>query len=131
MMLRRLERPLWHEFLDSASHSLQGRRAEIEVSSPAVGSQILAHELRLLGILYDPRRDTVEIALDGFDHQVHRPRELYVDGPSFGWATLSVIDADGSLQILTVREPLMLPPAKEGATDSEIAAPERDRRRRR
>lgn len=113
MTLRRLERSEWRGFLDQASRTLLGRSAEIEVDSLELGSQVLARPLPLLGILYDTKKDVVEIALDGFDHAVHRPRELYVDGPPFGWATLSVTDAEGVLRIVTLRAPLLLPPARD------------------
>jgi hypothetical protein len=113
MTLTRLERSLWCRFFDDASRALQGRPAEIEVSSIDLGRQVVAEWRPLLGIVYDQHNDLVEIALEGFDHLVHRPTELYIDGPLIGWASLSVIDGDGALQVLTLREPLMLPPALE------------------
>ena len=99
-------------FFDSSTKTLLGRRARIEVSSLDLGSQVLARRLPLLGIVYDNKSGIFEIALDGFEHLVREPREIYVDGPPSSWATLSVVDAGGALQIVTVTEPLMLPPAQ-------------------
>jgi hypothetical protein len=113
MALRKLERREWSFFFDRISYLLAGKRAEIEIDSPDVGSQIVARWQPLLGITYDPVRDTVEIMLDGFDHFVRHPRELYVDDPPLGWASLGMIGHDGVLEIVRLREPLMLSPPRE------------------
>jgi hypothetical protein len=63
----------------------------------------------LLGIVYDPKSDVIEIALEGLDHLVYRPRDVYVDSPPFGRASLGLIDGDGALQIVKLCDPLMLP----------------------
>jgi hypothetical protein len=33
----------------------------------------------LIGLVYDPQDDIVEVALEGLDHMIHKPRELYVE----------------------------------------------------
>ena len=111
-MLRRLERREWRVFFDQVAVGFVGKRVEIEVASLAIGDQILASWLPLLGMTYDPKRDAIEIALEGLDHLVYEPRELYVEDPPFGCATLGVVDRDGGLQIVRLREPLMLAPPR-------------------
>lgn len=50
----------------------------------------------------------MEIALEGFDHLIHRPREIAVeDGPD-GLTAMEIVDADQRRQIVKLREPLML-----------------------
>jgi hypothetical protein len=112
MALRKLERREWHPFFDRLAAGLIGKRAEIEVASLSIGDQVAARWLPLIGIVYDPKSDVVEIMLDGVDHIVHKPKELYVDEPPFSLASLGVIDDDGVLQIVRLRAPLMLPPPR-------------------
>jgi Family of unknown function (DUF5335) len=91
MALRRLDKTEWRVFCDRVSKALVGNRAEIEIASLALGSQVEAEWLPLLGIAYDPKDDIIEIALEGLDHMVHRPREMYVDLSPDGLTSLEVI----------------------------------------
>jgi|SwirhisoilCB3_FD_contig_31_6391496_length_672_multi_6_in_0_out_0_1 hypothetical protein len=111
MTTRRLDKAEWRVFLDRMSKGLAGKRAEIEVASLGQGAQIAAEWLPLLGVAYDPKDDLLEVALDGFDHLIHHPREVYVDEGGAGLATLEIVDGDGARQIVKFRDPLMLPPA--------------------
>jgi hypothetical protein len=109
MAVQKIDRAEWQTFFDTLSKGLIGMRAEIEVASLALGDQIEAEWLPLLGIAYDPKDDVLEIALDGLDHLIHKPRELYADSGAGGLLSFEVIDADGVAQIIKLREPLMLP----------------------
>ena len=42
MTIRKLEKSKWHAFFDGLSKMLEGKRAEIEVASLALGDQIEA-----------------------------------------------------------------------------------------
>lgn len=108
-MAQKIEKPEWQTFFDTLSKSLVGMRVEIEVASLSLGDQIEAEWLPLLGIAYDPKDDVLEIALDGFDHLIPRPQELYADTGAGTLLSFEVIDADGVSQIVMLREPLMLP----------------------
>jgi hypothetical protein len=68
MALRKLDKTEWRVFCDRVSKALVGKRAEIEVASLALGSQVEAKWLPLLGIAYDLKDDIIEIALEGLDH---------------------------------------------------------------
>ena len=87
-----------------------GARAEIEVASLALGDQIEAKWLPLLGIAYDPKNDVLEIALDGVDHLINSPKEVWVDAADGELLSFEVIDGESVSQIIQLREPLMLPP---------------------
>jgi Family of unknown function (DUF5335) len=113
MTLTRIDRTEWFVFFEQFSKQCGGRRAEVEVVSRRLGDQIVAEWLPLLGIVYDSKADSLEVALAGIDHRVQRPREVYVDGTPYGFERLAVVDADGVLQIVTLREPLLLPPFSE------------------
>ena len=77
-MARKLEKPEWSSFLDRFDKGLADTQAEIEVTSLNLGDQIQAEWVPLLGIVYDPKDDIVEVAVENLDHIIQRPRELYV-----------------------------------------------------
>lgn len=110
MTIAKLDKEVWHPYFDAMSKVLTGKRAEIEVDSLQLGSQIQAQWLPLLGIVYDPKSDIVEVALEGLDHMIHHPREVYVDIDVTGLTSVEVIDEDDERQVITLRDPLMLPP---------------------
>ena len=112
MTTRKLDKADWHSFLDNLTKSLAGKRAEIEVASLRIGDQIEAKQLPLLGITYDPKANVLEILLEGVDHLIHKPRELYLDEEAGQLASLEVIDADGTHQIIKLSDPLALPPPR-------------------
>ncbi|MGZ5127251.1 MAG: DUF5335 domain-containing protein [Burkholderiales bacterium] len=109
MALLKLEKAKWHTYFDRVSKHLIGKHAEIDVDSLALGAQVEAKWLPLLGIVYDPKNDIIEIALDDLDHMVRKPREVYVDEGSTGLISLEVLDGDGVQHIVQFRDPLMLP----------------------
>jgi len=108
-MARQLEKSQWHAYFDRMSKALVGKRAEIAVASLKLGDQIAAEWLPLRGISYDPKNDVIEIALEGVDHLIHKPREIYVEEQGLELSSLEVVDAEGARQIVVLRDPLMLP----------------------
>jgi hypothetical protein len=109
MTIRRLEKPEWRPFLDAVSKLLEAKEAEIEVASLDLGDQVQAEWLPLLGISYDPNDDIVEVALDGLDHIIHNPREIYLDIGAGGVGSLEIVDANGVKQIVKLKDQLALP----------------------
>src|SRR5262249_5203089 len=109
MTTRKLDPSDWRAYCDSLSKALLGKQAQIEVASLTLGSQSEVEGLPLLGIVYDERADSFEIALAGLDHIVPPPREFYVDEGPDGVSTLAVTDDSGTRQIIRLREPLTLP----------------------
>ncbi len=110
MALAKLEKPKWHAYFDSMSKVLEGKRVEIEVDALSIGSQIEAEWLPLLGITYDPKDDIMDVALEGLDHRIHKPREVFVDQTAVDLSSLEVIDNEDFRHIIKLRDPLMLPP---------------------
>jgi hypothetical protein len=86
-----------------------GKRAEIEVVSPTDGILIKARWLPLIGIAYDPVQDTLKIMLDGLEHLVSQPREMYLDFGAGGFRSLGILDQRSVWQIVSLRDPPMLP----------------------
>jgi hypothetical protein len=109
IMTRKLQKAEWRPFFDTVSKLLETKVAEIEVASLDLGDQIQAEWLPLIGITYDPNDDVVEVALDGLDHMIHRPREIYMDNEVGSLTSLEIVDADGVRQIVKLKDQLMLP----------------------
>jgi Family of unknown function (DUF5335) len=109
MATRKLDKREWRSFFDRFSTTLEGKQAEIEVVSLRLGDQVQADWLPLIGIAYDPNDDIVEVALEGLDHLISKPRELYVAEGAGGLAALEIVDSEDVKQIIKLRNPLMLP----------------------
>ena len=110
MSVHQLQKNEWQAYCDRMSKGLEGKRAQIEVTALPWGSQIAAKCVPIIGINYDPKDDILEVALEGLDHLIHKPRSLTVDESDVGVASLEIIDGDGLKQIVKLMEPLMLPP---------------------
>jgi hypothetical protein len=61
------------------------------------------------GLAYDPRDDILEVALEGLDHLIPSPREIYVDDGGELLASVEIVDATGNKQILKLKDELRLP----------------------
>jgi len=110
MTTRKLEKTEWRSFLDRVSKLLDAKEAEIEVTSLRLGDQVQAEWLPLIGITYDSGDDLVEVALEGLDHMIRRPRDIYVEIGAGTLASIEIIDAGGIKQIVKFRDQLLLPP---------------------
>jgi hypothetical protein len=113
-MATKLDKNTWQQYFDTLSKIVVGKQAEIEVASLRLGDQYEAEWVQFLGISYDPKDDELEILLEGLDHLIPKPREIYVEGGPAALSSIEVIDEDGNQQIVKLRDPLMLPPP--GAT---------------
>ena len=109
MTLRRIDKSQWTGFCTLLTTELLGKRAEIEIASAEFGLQIEARWLPVIGLTYDSRHDMFEITLDGLDHMIHHPLELYAEFGSGGVESLAIVDMN-AWQIVMLRDPLMLPP---------------------
>jgi hypothetical protein len=109
MAIQKLEKAAWHPYFDQMSKILIGKQAELEVAALNIGDQIEAEWLPLMGIVYDQKDDLVEVLMEGLDHLIPKPAEIYVDYAPTGLVSIEVVDADGVKQIIKLRDPLMLP----------------------
>jgi hypothetical protein len=91
MAMRKLEKPEWRPFLDFVSKRLQAKVAEIEVASLDLGDQLQTEWLPLIGVTTIP---SVEVALEGLDQMIHRPREIYLEDGGAALGSIEIVDAD-------------------------------------
>lgn len=110
MATEKLDKATWQRTFDHMSKSeLVGKQVEIEVTGLNIGDQVEQEWIQLLGITYDPKSDLIEILVEGLDHLIHKPREVWVDHGPTGLVSMEVVDADDVRQIIRLRDPLMLP----------------------
>ncbi len=108
MATRTLPKPEWQSYCDHVSKGLMGKRAQIEVTGLRIGDQVAAKWLPLLGITYDSKGDLLEIALEGLDHLIAKPRAISVDDGPEGLTSMEIVDSDGRRQIVKLMNPLLL-----------------------
>jgi hypothetical protein len=110
MATQKLDKKQWKPFFDAVSKVLGAKQAEIEVLSLDLGDQIEAEWLPLRGLTYDPKDDVLDVELEGLDHLIPKPREIYVEDGGVGLSSFAVVDAEGARQIVKLRDPMALPP---------------------
>jgi hypothetical protein len=115
MAPRKLDKNEWKPYLDALSKLLGAKQVEIEVLSLRLGEQIEAEWVPFIGIVYDPKDDIVEVALEGVDHLIPKPREIWVDDLGANLSSIAVVDGDGNQHLIRLKEPLMLPAPAHGA----------------
>lgn len=113
--LRTVPHAEWRQFFDRMSKAfLRGQRAEIEVASAELGDQIIATGVPMIGVTYDSQDDLLDVALDRADHLVYHPKEIVVEEDAGGLLSIAVVTADGTRQIVRLKDPLKLPAADRG-----------------
>jgi hypothetical protein len=113
MGTQKFDRSEWSDVCAAISITLLGKRAEIEVVSPDDGLLIGAQWLPIIGIDFDPVNDRFKIMLEGVDHLVFQPREMYSDFGFGGIQSLGILDNQNAWLIMLLRDPVMLPRAAE------------------
>jgi hypothetical protein len=62
-----------------------------------------------LGLSYDPKGDVLDVALEGLDHLIRSPRDIYVEDGGIGLGSLGIVDAAGTGHVVKLRDPVALP----------------------
>ena len=105
----KLEQHTWKNYFDHVSQQLAGKCVEIDVSSLALGSQVVAAWLPVLGVTYEEQSDLLSIMTEGLDHMIRHPREIFAQTAHNALQSVRITDADGTVQIVRFRDPVALP----------------------
>lgn len=108
-MTRSLQSSEWRAYFDKISKSLAGERGLVEIEGLTFGDRRQARCLPLIGITYDSKDDILEIAMEGLDHLIRRPREIVVSEGADGLERLDIIDSDDQKQNVKLVKPLRYP----------------------
>jgi uncharacterized protein DUF5335 len=77
---------------------------DVEVLEPDLGEQVAAQGVRLVGVTFDPKGNTLEIELDFGDHRVYDPKEVWTIEESDGFlSAIEVVHRDGEREVISVR----------------------------
>ena len=109
MTLTEIPRARWEQFFDGASKMLGAATTKVEVASLGLGDRIAADWVNLVGITYEPKRDTLTVAVEGLQHRIEHPRSIHVDRDINHIASIEVIGPDGTHHIVQFATPLELP----------------------
>jgi hypothetical protein len=52
------------------------------------------------------------VALEGLDHLINKPREVYAEESASGLSLLAIVYGEGTRHLIRFREPLILPPPR-------------------
>jgi hypothetical protein len=109
MTVRKLEKAEWSPFFNHISKALSGSQVEIDVTSLTGGArQVQVNWVPLIGLVYDEKDDVVEVAIEGLDHLIHRPREIKIEEGNGQLASIEILGAEGVCQTVKLKEPLLL-----------------------
>lgn len=77
--------------------------ADVEILAPDLGDQVVAEGVQLRGITYDPKGKAIEFALEGGDHRVPRPKEVWtVEEPDGFIKAIEIVREDATREIVRV-----------------------------
>ena len=94
----------FHRFTKNFLQSESTNRVDVEVLAPDWGDQFEAEGVRVIGITYEPKKNTLEVALENGDHRVEGVREVWTAEEPDGFVkTISVLRADGTRDIATIK----------------------------
>ena len=111
MGLQRLVRADWQSYCERISRGISaGQRAELEIVSLDLGDHLEARWLPIVGLVYEPKTDLLEVALEGVDHLVAHPREMLVETSKRGIVGVEIVADDDVRRIVRLLEPLSLSP---------------------
>ena len=108
MTLRQVYKRDLGAYCDAVSKRLAGSyfRAKIEIVTDSAGLQVEASWLPCLGVTYDPKSDTIEIALNRLHHRVHDPRGLYADEKPGGVSGIEIVARDRVRHVVRFEPPV-------------------------
>ena len=109
MGIRRLLRSDWKRYCDRISRGIAGgQMAEFEVVSLTGGDHIEARWMPIHGLVYEPKNDVLELALEGVDHLVAHPNEFLLETSARGVVRIEIVADDGYRRIIKLLQPLRL-----------------------
>ncbi len=109
MKTKKIEKAQWESYFNSITNFLEGKVATIDVTSLDIGDQLQVDEVALFGLTYDPKDDLFEVSLEGLDHLILHPKEIYALTGKNGIEAIEVVSDKGLKQIISLKQALMLP----------------------
>lgn len=108
MQTRTLPREAWESYFSELFRKFfrdpNPEDATVELVSRELGDQVITDVARVIGITYDPKDNVLDVALEGLDHLIYRPKEIAVEERDDGFPeVISVVRDDGSRELIRLR----------------------------
>jgi hypothetical protein len=85
-------------------------RVDVEILGEDLGDQFEAENTHLFGVTYDPKDKALDFELEGGDHRIFNPREVWVAEEFDGFITaIEVVRDDGTREIARVKRGAVVP----------------------
>jgi hypothetical protein len=110
MALTQLAKSRWKDYFDSLSKMLGTKLVELEVASLGLGDQVEVEWVPLIGLTYDPKSDVLAVMVEGIEHNIQHPQQIYVEQDVETLHSIDIEDASGEHHILLLKDPLRLSP---------------------
>jgi hypothetical protein len=90
---------------------------DVEILSPDRGDQFVAAGAHLFGITYDPKDNALEFEIEGGDHRVTKPKEVWTAEEFDGFVkAIEIVKDDGTREVAHVHR-LGITPASSANTE--------------
>jgi hypothetical protein len=90
---------------------------DVEILSPEWGDQFAAEGAHLYGITYDPKNNALEFEIEGADHRVTKPKEVWTAEEFDGFVrAIEIVRDDGTREVARVNR-LGITPASPKSTE--------------
>lgn len=109
MTTRKLESSDWQRYFDEVAKHLPAMRVGISILGDKLGAQLESEDSALIGISFDPKDQTLEVATPNISHRVPNPKEIYVREQAGRLSSIEVIVEDGTKQIIELQPLPSLP----------------------
>ena len=106
-----LDKHDWQEYFERLSRAVVESRAETEVARLPHGLRTDDVWVALAAVRYDPKHDLIEMGFEMADkttedYLIHAPRVVSIDERENGLAGVEVIDCNGAVHRVQLREPI-------------------------
>lgn len=109
MTTTKIARTKWEEYFDAFSKHVRVAKIDVLIESRDLGAQVETQGALLRGISYDPDEKTLDVMVEGLDHRISDPIEIFVQEEGGGVRAFEVIERSGQKQVLQLSAPLALP----------------------
>src|SRR6185503_13512728 len=93
---------------------------DVEVLGADSGDQFEAEGAKIFGITFDPKANSVEFELDGGDHRIINPKEVWVAEEPDGFIkAVEVVRDDGTREVARVKRGAVAPASLGGAASTD------------
>ncbi|HEB70079.1 MAG TPA: hypothetical protein ENI88_10745 [Desulfobulbus sp.] len=108
MARKKLEESEYEAYFDSLSKGMKEQVAEIEVMAVGIMDKEQTGWIPCYGISYDPPEKTISIMCEYIDHNIKKPREVWVKESDSGIAAIEITGAEGYIHLLKFKEPVAI-----------------------